>query len=332
MHDPKISVVVPIYKVEKELEACVQSIRGQTLEDIEIILVDDGSPDACPEMCDAFAAQDDRITVLHKPNGGLSDARNAGLKMAKGTFVLFVDADDFLSPDACEQMLKGVTDDVDLVAGNFTDWNGTESSASRRDPFADGEIADNEDFMLRSLKNGCFFVQSWCYMYRREFMIEKNLYFKTGWLYEDLEMAPRLFLSASKIMIRDYPFYNHVVFRENSITSSSVSPKKIHDVIGVLKEWRELVPTIKNRELRFWLGHELTFSYICACTVRDMTGWWIRGLHLPFALRHCVKKGDLATVLHYEKHSIKVRFFGQSSIPYSELRRITRHEGIYVEE
>ena len=96
---PIVTVVVPVYKVEKFLERCVTSLKNQSLRDIEIILVDDGSPDTCPAMCDAFAMQDVRIRVIHKKNGGLSSARNAGLKAASGKYVGFVDSDDDVEPD-----------------------------------------------------------------------------------------------------------------------------------------------------------------------------------------------------------------------------------------
>ena len=91
----KISVIIPIYKVEKYLQQCVDSIRNQTFQDIEIILVDDGSPDGCGKMCDAFALEDNRIKVIHKENGGLSSARNAGLMVAGGEYVSFIDSDDY---------------------------------------------------------------------------------------------------------------------------------------------------------------------------------------------------------------------------------------------
>lgn len=101
-----VTIIVPVYKVEKFLDRCVTSLRKQTLQDIEIILVDDGSPDRCPEMCDALAEQDSRIRVIHKENGGLSSARNAGLKAAKGKYVGFVDSDDDVKPDMYEKMLS----------------------------------------------------------------------------------------------------------------------------------------------------------------------------------------------------------------------------------
>ena len=100
-----ISVIVPIYKVEEFLDECIQSIVDQTYQNLQIILVDDGSPDHCGEMCEDWAKKDKRIEVIHKKNGGLSDARNAGLAVATGDFVAFVDSDDWIEPQMYETML-----------------------------------------------------------------------------------------------------------------------------------------------------------------------------------------------------------------------------------
>ena len=100
----KVSVVVPIYNVEKYIKQCVVSIRNQTLEDIEIILVDDGSPDNCPQICDEYKKLDNRIKVVHKKNGGLSSARNAGMRVATGEYIGFVDSDDYIEVDMYEKM------------------------------------------------------------------------------------------------------------------------------------------------------------------------------------------------------------------------------------
>lgn len=117
---PTISIIVPVYKVEKYLDRCVESLRRQTLRDIEIILVDDGSPDACPRMCDAMAEQDSRIRVVHKENGGLSSARNAGLAVAGGTYVGFVDSDDDVEPDMYEKMAAVMeAEQVDFVMSDY---------------------------------------------------------------------------------------------------------------------------------------------------------------------------------------------------------------------
>lgn len=115
-----VTIVVPVYKVEKYLERCVDSLRNQTLRDIEIILVDDGSPDGCPGMCDDLAALDSRIRVIHKENGGLSSARNAGLRAARGIYVGFVDSDDDIAPDMYEKMLAVMeAEQVDFVMCDY---------------------------------------------------------------------------------------------------------------------------------------------------------------------------------------------------------------------
>ena len=103
-----ISVIIPVYKVEDYLEICIKSVIKQTVTDLEIILVDDGSPDQCPKICDLWAHKDSRIKVIHKENGGLSDARNAGLNVAQGKYISFVDSDDWIAPNMYEIMLKAL--------------------------------------------------------------------------------------------------------------------------------------------------------------------------------------------------------------------------------
>lgn len=117
---PLLSVIVPVYKVEKYLERCVESLRSQTLRDIEIILVNDGSPDRCPELCEALARQDSRIRVVHKQNGGLSSARNAGLRVASGAYVGFVDSDDTVDLDMFEKLYRAIVrEKVDFVMSDY---------------------------------------------------------------------------------------------------------------------------------------------------------------------------------------------------------------------
>src|SRR5699024_10960583 len=115
-----LSIVVPIYKVEKYFERCIQSILAQSLRDIEIILVDDGSPDKCPELCDKYALLDSRIKVIHKRNGGLSSARNAGIRIASGDYIGFIDSDDDVDYAMYEKMYeKAIKFDVDFVMCDY---------------------------------------------------------------------------------------------------------------------------------------------------------------------------------------------------------------------
>ena len=105
----KISIIVPVYNVEKYIFECVDSLINQTYKNLEIILVDDSSPDNCPQICDEYAQKDDRIKVIHKPNGGLSDARNAGIESATGEYLMFVDSDDYIALDMIEQLIYGIS-------------------------------------------------------------------------------------------------------------------------------------------------------------------------------------------------------------------------------
>ena len=106
--EPLISVIVPVYKVEDYLERCIESIMAQTYTQLEIILVDDGSPDGCPQLCDSLAKKDKRIRVIHQKNGGLSDARNTGLDTCRGKKICFVDSDDYVSPDYIETLYEAM--------------------------------------------------------------------------------------------------------------------------------------------------------------------------------------------------------------------------------
>ena len=119
-HIPKISIIVPIYNVEKYLPRCITSLQNQTFSDIEIILVDDESPDNCPQLCDSYIQKDKRIKVIHKKNGGLGFARNSGLDIAKGEYIMFVDSDDTIECDSCERLYNAAKKyNADIVTGNF---------------------------------------------------------------------------------------------------------------------------------------------------------------------------------------------------------------------
>ena len=122
--DKLLSIIVPVYKAEKHLDRCVESILSQTYGNIELVLVDDGSPDACPAMCDSWAKRDWRVRVIHKKNNGASSARNAGLDMASGEYIGFVDADDFVEPDMYETLMKNAPENKEKNANWRLDWMG----------------------------------------------------------------------------------------------------------------------------------------------------------------------------------------------------------------
>ena len=123
MSNPKISIIVPVYNVERYLRQCIDSILAQTYTDFELLLIDDGSPDNSGTICDEYAQKDPRIRVFHKPNGGVSTARNMGIDNAKGEYISFIDADDELYPNAYETMMKYINDDIDIVFAGFEKYD-----------------------------------------------------------------------------------------------------------------------------------------------------------------------------------------------------------------
>ena len=117
---PKISIIVPVYNVEQYINRCIDSLLGQTLKDIEIILVDDGSPDQCPQICDEYARKDSRIKVIHKKNNGLGYARNSGLELATGEYIAFVDSDDYVNINMYEKLYnETINNNFDIVYCGF---------------------------------------------------------------------------------------------------------------------------------------------------------------------------------------------------------------------
>jgi len=151
MKQPLFSIIVPVYKVEQYLKRCVNSLINQTEKDIEIILVDDGSPDKCPEICDQYEKMDARVHVLHKKNGGLSDARNEGIKVANGKYIIFVDSDDYIEEDACEKFAELIMQPVDVIVGDAI----VENSEIKLDHAnVLGGYYTGKEYMLKSYSEG----------------------------------------------------------------------------------------------------------------------------------------------------------------------------------
>ena len=165
---PLISVIVPIYKVEKYLNKCVQSILNQTYENLEIILVDDGSPDNCGKICDQLAQKDDRIVVIHKQNGGLSSARNAGIEIANGEYIGFVDSDDYVEKFMYELLLKSIKESntmLSVCAIYYTFENG-EKIVKIKDEH--DRVFDFKDAILEMNTYKLFDMGAWSKLYHRD--------------------------------------------------------------------------------------------------------------------------------------------------------------------
>ena len=214
----KISVVVPVYNVKNDLEKCVDSIRRQTFSDIEIILVDDGSTDESGAMCDRFALEDDRIRVIHKENGGLSSARNAGIDVAQGEYIAFVDSDDWIDSGmlqtllrACEQTGAPMSECSfrNVYADHYAEE--TRCDGSRTVVTAAEAIESNLDW--RTLK-----PVAWNKLYRRD--VIGDIRYPNGRVHEDEFTTHRYYLAAGKIAYVDVSLYNYNKQRDGSITAA----------------------------------------------------------------------------------------------------------------
>ena len=199
---PKVSVIVPVYNAEKYLTECVESIRKQTIEDIEIILVDDGSTDTSPAMCDAFAVQDPRVKVIHKPNGRASSARNAGIRAATGEFIAFVDSDDWISPDMYEKMLEP---NADVCLCDYVRFSG-EKEFPFSQPNVSGGFYNREqmkkDIFPHLVMDGLEYpitISNWALLIRRSVIADSNLSYR-----EDIHIS------------EDAPFGSEVLYCANS--------------------------------------------------------------------------------------------------------------------
>ena len=220
---PLISVIVPIYKVESYLHQCVDSILSQTHSNLEIILVDDGSPDRCGAICDEYAAKDPRVKSIHKENGGLSDARNAGLDIATGDFYYFVDSDDMLPAHSVSTMLDlAIKHKSDLVIGGFERFR-DDTGEIFFSTDADGvktHVYTQEEAVKDFYRDGC---QAWAVLYKRA--VHENIRFPKGEINEDEAIIFKILENCSTVVVTNRVVYSYRN-RENSITTTSFSEKK----------------------------------------------------------------------------------------------------------
>ena len=215
-----ISVIIPIYKVEKYLNRCVESIVNQTYENLEIILVDDGSPDSCPKMCDEWAKKDKRIKVVHKENGGVSSARNAGLDIAKGDYISFVDGDDWIENDFVKFLYDLIKqDDYDVSrCGAFVVHEGNEE---KMENMGDGKVKVlSRDAQVIDLASGKYLSGvTWNKLYKRS-VIGDVRYCEYQGASEDLMFNYRVFSSGIRTVFNDIPKYYYCV-RESSAVNGT---------------------------------------------------------------------------------------------------------------
>lgn len=223
-----ISVIVPVYQVEKSLKRCVDSILSQTFSELEVILVDDGSTDESPQICDQYALADSRVRVLHKENGGLSSARNAGLDLAKGDYVGFVDSDDYIDKTMYQKLYNAITSaDGDVAVCNCLqiDENGNALEGARYHYQLGREVLSGKEILNRIGDRGsAVYVVMWNKLYRRELFC--GLRFDEGKINEDIRIFGKLYARVNRVSCIPERLY-YYVRGNNSITREKISIRNL---------------------------------------------------------------------------------------------------------
>ena len=217
-----VSIIVPVYKVEQYLKRCMDSVLNQTYKNIEIILVDDGSPDNCPALCDEYAKIDSRVRVIHKENGGLSSARNVALDSVKGDYIFFVDSDDWLALDTLEVLNEYLEKNYDMIS--FQRIYLTEEKVVEKGEKNPKDMDVSQYIDASFLGRYDFFVTT--KIFKTE--VFNNVRFLEGRNYEDLEIMHRLFLNMKKVVGLDYFLYYYWKGNEGAITNT-ITMKNIQD-------------------------------------------------------------------------------------------------------
>jgi glycosyltransferase involved in cell wall biosynthesis len=248
---PLISVIIPVYKVEPYIRECLDSVTAQTFTDYECILIDDGSPDNCPAICDEYASQYPQMKVIHKKNGGLSDARNTGIRAAKGDYIVLLDSDDlFASKEALKDLANVM---VKTNAPVIFNSNLTVFSDNYKKSY-DGLKAEKNCFTpicfyKTARSNSRLLLAGWLFVVRRGFLLMNDLFFKVGIFHEDEHWFPRVSAAADIVAVNHRLFYSYRQERIGSITAT-ITKKHLYDVIYIINEFIETAKTTKSNLLK----------------------------------------------------------------------------------
>lgn len=269
----KISCIIPVYKVEAYLRQCVESLTNQTYRDIEIILVDDGSPDGSPQLCDTLASEDSRIKVIHKENGGLSDARNAGLLVATGDYVVFVDGDDFwMENNALQYLVDAVKPELDFIGYNCSYYYPDSQKFSAWVHYAESlaKSADKDTAMTTLVKSGTFPMSACLKLMKRSFLLNNKLFFKKGQIAEDIPWFINVLNATNKCCFINQYVY---AYRQNVVGSISNTQgiKSFNHLFDIFKTELSLIDSRSfNEEAKNALKSFLAYEYCILLTYKGI--------------------------------------------------------------
>jgi len=235
MVKPKVSIIIPVYKVEAYIEQCLESVLNQTYKPLEIILVDDGSPDSCGAICDAYAKKDARIQVIHQRNKGLAGARNAGLRIATGVYIGWVDSDDWVEPDMYEYLVENIQQyDADIAVCGHLEHDRNSVSHFK---WEEVRVLNTEDALEELLKNNRLQNYMWDKLWRRELF--DGVIFPEGRTFEDIAVLHRMFIKARRVICLPEVKY-HYRLRMGSIVSDVTLSNRMNHYVAAKNRYDEL--------------------------------------------------------------------------------------------
>ncbi len=311
MNAPLISIIIPIYKVEQYLRRCLDSIINQTYTNLDIVLVDDGSPDKSPQICDDYAAKDNRITVIHKKNGGLSDARNAGLDICKGKFISFVDSDDWVDVNYVKTLFDLLTEtNTDIAIGNFLKTNGTKKVPTR--PIQHRTLTPTEAIICCTQRNTPAFAISCSKLYKKELF--NNLRFPVGKYHEDEFTTYLLFYKSTSIAYTSQILY-YYYSRETSIMAT----QHPYDALEAFEQRYLFFKETKEKKILPHLLPPLCWHYLYCSFIEKNNGNVQKGEKLLQTMRKYVK--DPAFNNTPLLHRIPLKLFSRIPTLYNFYRK-----------
>lgn len=252
----RISIIVPVYKVEPYLDKCISSIVNQTYTNLEIILVDDGSPDRCPQMCDAWAEKDTRIRVIHKENSGLSDARNAGMAVATGEYIAFVDSDDWVDLYYVEYLYRSIQQTrADIAACDVREVYDEDTIRTLHVEQIKFELAVPEEAINDVLHNRRFRAVAWNKLYTREILKDER--FEIDRFHEDEFFSYRLYDKAARLVYVSLPLYNYRQRSGSIMASNSIRH------LDMLDAYLERILLLKRKYPKLLMKDKLNFCIAC---------------------------------------------------------------------
>lgn len=262
--NPKVTVIVPIYKVEQYIQKCVDSILGQTYRNLEVILVDDGSPDNCPAICDEYQKKDSRVRVIHKPNGGLSDARNAGLDVATGEYVTFIDSDDWYAEDAIEILVGVMLQNAVSIAcmrnaSVSSDYTQVEKVSDTKEVRV---ISSNE--LLKRICEKTYSTSVCNKLFKRSLLENKR--FVYGRLNEDFLTLCELLMPDYQVATVEYPGYFYYTRAESLTHTQSDRVRPVQDALKnsleLMKKASDTYPKLEQYFARIALYQARTLLFL----------------------------------------------------------------------